>query len=268
MIIFFRNIIDNILRIPELKKYNGADFDGIEATVFQRQIFKKKEIIRFIYNGYCRQFVLSSLSVPKDSWMIEIGSGISPLKNLIPKLVCTDLFQCPWIDISCSAYALPFKNKSVDRVFLMFVCHHLGEINKFLDEAYRCLKPGGEMVIVDPAITLFSKFYYKYCHIDKMNLRSKEWSFEGKGRLSDSNIALTWTVFIRDNDRFKKLYPEFVIKKVEYITCLAFLLSGGLRIRQLLPTFILKILVKFENWIIHNITSQIAVTMALTLKRL
>ena len=105
-------------------------------------------------------------------------------------------------------------------------------------------------------------------HVDSMELQSNEWGFNGGGRLSDSNIALMWIIFFRDGERFKELYPELVVERVEYSTCLAFLLSGGVRIKQLLPTFVLKILFNVENWIIRHITSQISVTMALTIKRL
>ena len=100
-----------------------------------------------------------------------------------------------------------------------------------------------------------------------MDLQATEWGYKGKGRLSNSNIALAWIIFFRDRERFKKLYPGFVIKGVEYNTFLSYLLSGGLRIRQLLPACILKTLFSVENWIIRRITNEIAVTMAITIKR-
>ena len=268
MIELIRNAIDNFLRIPELKGLENEDFDNAEVTAIQRKIFNKKEILQILYREYCRPFVASAERAQKSVKMIEIGSGSSPLKDKIPNLICTDLVNCEWLDLSCSAYALPFKDCTIDRIFLMFVCHHLGRVKDFLDEVYRCLKPGGEVVIIDPSITIFSKFYYKYMHVDSMELQSNEWGFKGGGRLSDSNIALMWIIFFRDRERFKELYPELVVERVEYSTCLAFLLSGGVRIKQLLPTFVLKILFNVENWIIRHITSQISVTMVLTIKRL
>ena len=262
-----RKIVDNILRLPELKNFKEDDFDSPLIADIQRKIFHKKRIIKVIYQEYCRPFIESAQRAPYHAQMIEIGSGASPLKDYIPNLVCTDLIKSSWLDASCSAYALPFKDHSLDRIFLMFVCHHLGNIEKFFNEAYRCLKKGGEIVIADPAITLFSKFYYKYFHIDSMNLNVKDWSFEDKGRLSSSNIALPWIIFFRDKRHFKKLYPKFSIEKTEYTTCISFLLSGGLRIRQLLPTYILKKIFALENWIIRNISNQFAVTMIITIKR-
>ena len=233
----------------------------------QRKIFEKKKIMGILYSEYFHPFLESVNRAPEKARMVEIGSGVSPLKKAIPILVTTDLFLCPWLSLSLSADRLPFKNNSLDRLFLMFTCHHLGRIDEFLNEAYRCLKHGSEMVIIDPAITPFSKFYYKHFHIDKIDLVAKNWGFSGSGRLSDSNIALPWIVFVRDAELFSKMYPDFIIERIEYNTCLAFLLSGGLRLRQILPTFILRTLFIIENWIIRNISDKIAVTMILTIKR-
>lgn len=268
MPLYLQNLLDNLLRLPELKNFKDIDFDSVKSAAIHRAIFNKKKIMGILYKEYCRPFIESANRVSKNAKMLEIGSGASPLKEFIPALISTDLFFCSWLDLTSSAYNLPFKNNSLDRIFLMFVCHHLGKIKGFLDEARRCLKSGGEIVIIDPAITIFSKFYYKYFHVDKMDLQLKEWYFDGEGRLSNSNIAMAWIIFFRDRERFNKLYPDFVIEKIEYNTCLAFILSGGLRIRQLLPTNILKILFNVENWVIGRISKEIAVTMVLTIRRL
>ncbi len=268
MLVHLRNFIDNLFRLPEFKGFRESDFDNCRTAVIQREVFRKKKILGILYREYCRPFLESANRAPKKAKMIEIGSGVSPLKEAIPALVNTDLFVSPWLSLSSSAYNLPFKDNSLDRLFLMFTCHHLGRVKEFLNEAYRCLKVGGEMVIIDPAVTTFSKFYYKYFHVDKMDLKAKDWGFEGNGRLSNSNIALPWIVFVRDKEIFNKIYPDFIIKSIEYNTCLAFLLSGGLRLRQFLPTGIIAALFKIENWIIRNVSHKMAVTMALTIKRL
>jgi len=267
MISFLRNLVDSFLRIPELDGFKGIDFDSVEAAAIQRKIFKEKEILEILYKEYCRPFIESANRAPKNAKMLEIGAGANLLKEKIHSLICSDLIDCPWLDLTASAYALPFKKGSLDRIFLLFVCHHLGQIEKFLDEADRCLKPGGEMVIVDPAITIFSKFYYKYFHVDNLNLQTNEWGFKGAGRLSDSNIALAWIIFFRDREHFSRLYPGFTIEKIDYSTCLSFLLSGGLRIRQLLPTWFISKLFAVENWFIRHVSHQIAVTMALTIRK-
>lgn len=264
---FLGKIADKLLRQPELRGFKETDFDSPEAAQVQRRLYASKKIIKYIYQEYCRPIVESAHRAAPGARMVEIGAGTSPLKDYLPTVITTDVVPLPWLDLACSAYALPFADQSLDRLFLMFVCHHLGRIEEFLAEARRCLKPGGEMVILDPAMTPFSKLYYRYCHVDYMDVEAEEWGFDGQGRLSDSNIALAWMVLVRDREKFQRLFPEFEIKKIEYNTCLAFLLSGGLRIRQLLPTIAIKAIFNLENYLIRHVWSGLAVTMALTIKR-
>ncbi|MBI5815598.1 MAG: class I SAM-dependent methyltransferase [Nitrospinae bacterium] len=266
MLTLARNLADRLLRLPELRGMKGSDFDGEAAAALERKIYEKKPILKTLYDEYCRPLEESAARARPGARMLEIGSGTSPLKKRIPSVMTSDVAPLPWLDMNCSAYALPFGDASIERIFSLFVIHHLGRFEDFLNEARRVLKPGGELVIVDPAITPFSRLYYKI-HVDKMDLDVREWGFEGDGRLSDSNIALAWIAFFRDRERFQRLYPEFEIEKVEYSTCLSFLLTGGFRIRQLLPDFAIEALFAAENWIIRNITNKIAVTMAVTLKR-
>jgi len=266
MLHFLRDLADKVLRLPEFRGFSGRDFDSTEAARLERSILARKAILHDLYDKYCQPFLESAARAPTGAVMLEIGAGTSPLKQRLPGVITSDVAQLDWLDLVCSAYALPFQSGSLDRIFLLFVCHHLGKIETFLNEAVRCLKPGGELVIVDPAITAFSRRYYTI-HVDAMNIDAQTWSFSGDGRLSDSNIALAWIVFFRDRERFAILYPQLKLQSVRYNTCLCFLLSGGFRIRQLLPTPLLRALFRIENWVIRYVTKQLAVTMALTLRR-
>lgn len=259
-----KNAADRLLRLPELRRFEGRAFDAAEVTHVQRRIFASKPILAEFHREYARPFVESAARAPAGARMVEIGSGISMLAGDIPGLICTDLIRSPGIDVACSAYELPFCDRSLDRIFLLFVCHHLGRLERFLEEADRCLKPGGELVIVDPAVTLFSRFYFRFLHFDRMETEGESWGFAGDGRLTDSNVALVWKAFFRDRERLARLHPRFRVGGVDYNTCLAYLLSGGMRIRQLLPTAVLRRLFRAENWLIRNVSRELAVTMAVT----
>lgn len=254
------------LRQPELAEFDGRNQDSLEYTQFQRRIISRKPFLKFIYDQYSQPFLRSARRAPKDARMLEIGAGISPLKSHIPSLICSDVVRFDWLDLACSAYELPFADQSLDRVFAMFVLHHLGRLETFLDEVRRCLKPGGELVIQDPAMTLFSRQYFKL-HVDACVPDATDWRFDGDGRLSDSNVALAWMAFIRDRDRFEHLYPELEIVSIEYDTIFSFLLCGGLSFRQLLPDRMLRALFAFESWIISNVSSALAVHMTVTIRR-
>lgn len=262
-----KNWIDRHWRMPELRGLSETDFDSSHAALLQRRIYHTKPAVRHLYREYYRPCVESGRRAPPGAVMVEIGSGTTPLREYLPGVIATDLLPLPWLDLVCSAYRLPFADHALDRLFLVFVIHHLGRMELLLDEAYRFLKPGGEMVIVDPAMTWFSRFYYRYFHIDRLDLTADAWAFQGEGRLSDSNVALAWIVFFRDRARFAQRYPDLSIEGVEYNTCLSFLLSGGLRLRPLLPTPLLIGLFAVENWFIRHVSHQIAVTMVLVIRK-
>lgn len=262
-----RGWIDHHWRLPELRGLSETDFDTPDVARLQRRIFQSKPALRHLYREYCRPCVESAGRASPSAVMVELGAGTTPLREHLPGVIATDLLPLPWLQLACSAYRLPFADHSLDRLFLLFVTHHLGRMEALLDEADRCLKPGGEMVIVDPAITWFSRFYYRYLHVDHLDLDAPGWTFAGEGRLSDSNIALPWIVFFRDRATFQQRYPDLVIAQVSYNTCLAFLLSGGLRLRPLLPTLLLVGLSRLENWLIRHVTHQLAVTMMLVIRK-
>ncbi|MBI5210448.1 MAG: class I SAM-dependent methyltransferase [Elusimicrobia bacterium] len=266
MLHLLRDAADRLLRLPELKGFEGKDFDAPEAAVREREIIRGKRILGVLYEEYCRPFVESARGLPPGARMLELGSGPSPLKDRLPGLICSDVVRLPWLDLACSAFELPFADATLDRIFALFSFHHFGRPRSFLAEARRCLKPGGELVLVDPAITLWSRLYY-LVHVDRLDCEAPAWGFDEEGRLTGSNIALAWIVFFRDKEAFAKEFPELTVGKVEYNTCLAFLLSGGCRIRQLLPTAALAALFRAENWLIRNVSRQLAVTMAVTLRR-
>ena len=54
--------------------------------------------------------------------------------------------------VCCSSISLPFRSKSFDRVFALFMFHHLSDQEALgtLGEIKRCLKASGKLIIVDP----------------------------------------------------------------------------------------------------------------------
>ena len=98
--------------------------------------------------------------------VLEIGSGTSQFNELferyLPSYVATDINR-EYIKVSkkrlrnthftiCSSQQLPFPRNSFDRVFALFMFHHLtdDEVRSSLKEVCHCLKDDGKLVLVDP----------------------------------------------------------------------------------------------------------------------
>ena len=69
--------------------------------------------------------------------VVELGSGIGNIKEVIPKCLCTDLFPNPWLDYVENAYALSFGSASVSNLILFDVFHHLKYPGTALQEFHR-----------------------------------------------------------------------------------------------------------------------------------
>ena len=54
----------------------------------------------------------------------------------------------------------------------------------------------------------------------------------------DSNQALSWIVFVRDRNRFERLFPELVIERLAFTPWFTYLVSGGVTMRNFVPDFL------------------------------
>jgi len=131
---------------------------------------------------------------------------------------------------------MPFEQASVDAFFMIDVLHHIAEPRAFFAEALRCLKVGGKIVMIEPANTLWSRFIYKNFHHEAFDPRA-DWVLQQAGSLSQANGALPWIIFSRDRKIFEDEFPSLRVVRVETHTPFRYLLSGGLTLRQLVPSF-------------------------------
>lgn len=118
---------------------------------------------------------------------------------------------------------------------MMNVFHHIPDVEAFLNEARRCLAPGGRLLIVDQYPGWLGRGIYRHLHHEPFDADAKEWRFETKGPLSGANGALAWMVFVRDRARFESRFPELKMADLRPHSPLRYWLAGGLKAWCLLP---------------------------------
>jgi hypothetical protein len=92
--------------------------------------------------------------------------------------------------------------------------------------------------MIEPANTCWSRFIYKNFHHELFNTQATwESAGNGQGPVSQGNGALPWIIFSRDRQIFEKEFPTLKIGRIRNHTPLRYLLSGGLTLRQLVPSF-------------------------------
>ncbi len=119
----------------------------------------RKPLLQTIYRGFHEEIArhLSALDAPL---VVELGSGIGNIKDVIPHALRTDLFPNPWLDQTENAYALSFGNETVSDLILFDVFHHLRYPGTALRELARVLRPGGRVLVFDPFISLLGMLVY------------------------------------------------------------------------------------------------------------
>jgi SAM-dependent methyltransferase len=200
----------------------------------QQEILRTKPLTHRTYEIWYREQLKDLAQVPPGGGVIEIGSGAGFLKELLPEVVTSDLE--PGIsDRVVDAQSLPFPDHSLRGILLSHVFHHIPDVRKFLSEATRTLVPGGIVSMIEVAHTPLAKLIFGKLHPEPYLPNVAEWALpEGKSSY-DSNQALSWIVFVRDRARFESEFPELQIERISPLPWFAYLLSGGVIQRSLVP---------------------------------
>jgi|WetSurMetagenome_2_1015567.scaffolds.fasta_scaffold445944_1 SAM-dependent methyltransferase len=237
-------------------KYDiGYALDSPERTMLHREIILNKKFLKELYVQWYDEFLKEIRTLPNDVF-IEIGSGGGFLKELEPRVICTDVLDLPTNDKTFSATDMPFENNSVGGIFLLDTFHHISNIEKFLSEVSRVLVKNGKLIMIEPSNSVWGRFIYKNFHHEPFNEKGG-WTIPDTGPLSGANQALLWIVFERDREIFREKFPNLRIEKITYRNPLLYLLSGGVSYKQLLPDFMFPLINTLDR-VLPGISKQIS----------
>ncbi len=224
-----------ILKLPEVKDIQNLDDPAV--TLLHARIIQNKPFLKKLYTDFYRQFQ-QAIPDPQKKFLVELGSGGGFIKEVIANVTTSDILGLPNVDKVLSALNMPFENSSVDAFFMIDVIHHITDPRTFFKEALRCLKIGGKIVMIEPANTCWSRFIYKNFHHELFDPQA-DWEIatDTNRPVSQANGAIPWIIFCRDRQIFEKEFPALKIVRIRNHTPLRYLLSGGLTLRQLIPSF-------------------------------
>ncbi|MGA2017027.1 MAG: methyltransferase domain-containing protein [Opitutaceae bacterium] len=134
-----------------------------------RLAWQRKPQLRAVYRGF-HELIASRLDRSVKGQIVELGSGMGSIKEVIPDCVTTDLFPNPWLDRRENAYRLTSADGGVSNLILFDVWHHLRYPATALSEFRRALAPGGRVIIFDPAISWTGRVVYGLFHHEPVGL--------------------------------------------------------------------------------------------------
>lgn len=233
------------LKLPEALQLQ-EDLDNPDNIYVLRDIIRRKPFLYQTYQSFYRDLLNRIRQIPPDGEVVELGSGASFLKQMAPYVITSDVLPYDGVDRVFSALDMPFAPHSVSAFVMVDVLHHLKDSRQFFNQLRHCLKRGGKVVMIEPANTAWSRLIYTNFHHEPF-LTKGEWGFDEGGPLSGSNMAIPWIIFCRDRPLFQQEFPDFCICDLQVHTPFRYLLSGGLSLRQLLPSWSYPIIYQLEQ---------------------
>ena len=211
-----------------------------------RDIWQHKPVLRAIYQDFYRRIVTSCRPGPS----LEIGGGSGNLKEYVANVISTDIVAAPWLDAATDAQALAFADESFANVVGVDVLHHLEHPARFLAEGQRVLRPGGRIILLEPAISPISWMVYSLFHPEPLEMSADPLATgipNPSRQPFDSNQAIPTLLFGRNRERLRVLFPALEIAKYERLSFLAYPLSGGFRSWSLLPLAAVRPVLSWET---------------------
>jgi SAM-dependent methyltransferase len=201
--------------------------DSLERYRHDQALIRRKPFLRRLYGDFYSEIV-SALPRDVEGAVAEIGSGAGFLKDFLPQLITSEVLPSGMNDLCFDACRIPFRSASLKGILMLDVFHHIPSPAAFLEEATRCLKPGGAVIMIEPWMTPWSLGVLRLLHHERTDPRQIGWDFANTGPMSGANQALPWIVFQRDRNLFEERFPELDIINVSLHTPFCYLVSGGL----------------------------------------
>ena len=209
----------------------------------------RKPLLRLVYADFY-SYIQQHLSKLPNSKIVELGSGLGNIREIIPDCIRTDLFPYPWIDQIENAYQLSFEDESISDLILTDVFHHLQYPGTALKEFDRVLRKGGHVIMLEPCLSLLGWIVYGIFHVEPIAVTKSinwfspdDWSADEIDYYAAQGNATR--IFLEK--KYLSLLNNW--EKVEPIrlSALAYAASGGYSTNQLYPTKMLPLLRRFEK---------------------
>ncbi len=214
------------------------DVDSVGRLELHRKMLDKKSMLREVFTEFHHSFRrLEHKFLSGEGVKVELGAGVSPMRDSYPEVLATDIVAAPQLDKVVNAEAMDFPDCSVKVIYAQNCFHHFPNPDRFFQELDRVLVHGGGAILLEPYYGPFATLLYKRLFsTEGFDKTYPTWETPSTGPMNGANQALSYIVFIRDKKLFESNHPNLKIVHKELAgNYLKYLLSGGLNFRKLLP---------------------------------
>lgn len=210
-------------------------------------------MLRRIYRSF-HLAISTQLKNCSSGMVVELGSGISDITEVIPQCIRTDLFPHPWADRVENAYNLSFSEHSVSNLILFDVFHHLRYPGAALNEFRRVLISQGRVIIFEPYISLLGWIVYGLLHREPVRFNKPiqwdsppGWNAKDLGYYAAQGNATR--IFLRREIDVSAFGWNVILTK--RMSSISYVASGGYSRPQMYPTHALPIMQKIDRVLDH-----------------
>jgi SAM-dependent methyltransferase len=239
-----------------------------ERQILHRRVWEKKPAIRLIYRDFHRQL----LEGCGKGRVLDIGSGTAHIKDFRPDIISVDILSFPGIDVVADAHQMPFSDGSFAAIIMLDVLHHLERPIAFLKEASRVLRRGGRLAMIEPAMTPLARRFYDHFHEEPVNMSVDPFALVASDPDRDpfdANQAVPSLLFSTDQarKRVEQAVPFLFVRSVDWLSLVAYPMSGGFQEWSLIPTALVGPILTLESKIPLPIRKFLGFRMMVVLER-
>ena len=218
----------------------NVQVDSEDRIKLHREILLAKPMIRDVFFEFYR--LVKELDIKyfgeTEGKKLEIGSGSSLIKQIIPDIIQSDVVAYPEHNIVADAQNLPFGENQLRAIYGIHTFHHIPNPYMFLNELETKCAPGGGTILIDPYHGPVASVVFKVLFSNEDFDKHGDAILEQSGPMTDANQALTYIVFVRELKKMLVEHPDLEIVYSRPLTnYIRYLVSGGVNFRQMLPNW-------------------------------
>ncbi len=222
--------------------------DVIEKALIQRERVRNTPFLRQLYREWYNQFTDEIAKLPPGI-KIELGAGGGFFREVAPSVISADSLPYSTNDLTFLPTSLPFNTDSVSGIFMIDTFNGIPGTRAFLTEANRVLKPGGRIVMIEPASSAWGRRANRWFSKKTFD-RSADWTCACTMASGKVNDAMAWIVFERDLAQFEREFPGLTLVSKTYHTPLRYFLGGSSRFNHgLVPQSFYSIFKNVDEWL-------------------
>lgn len=161
----------------DVTEFIPSDLKEVSNSSFHDQQYNNTTFLAKLYN--CGKKIITSEYRPRDNIrefvddieegriIVEFGSGCRRLRD---DVINVDLFKFPNVDVVADM-SRPFADNAVDFVILDSVIEHIPYPQKFMEDLYRILKPGGQVICVTTFVFPYHGYPKHYFNFSEDGLK-------------------------------------------------------------------------------------------------